>query len=501
DRDEVPRFQPCIQFFKDKSEFAKWHREKQGFFFSWLRRGDTKPELIDGVTLQLLIFGPMNPGHFLYDSLYPAWITAVRFGYAFWPMNILPVDEGETKAARETPHWSVLKHFGRGQVFLTSELEAASVYSFSRLLVGSRFMGHRNPQRSMAMPGSYSYENAFFLFGQRLLAGFDFVPWPTEMLELERGLSSWGCQGVIVDNKRFDDELKAMLMDIAAKSEALFGCDITFLRWEDYSFQEQLAVIASSNLYISSTGTGMTRCHLIRPGGVVVHLGTMERLGHPERYQSAYRDVHFATGSPHLNSVYYPRRLWNTYGRLQREGVIDAIQRGVELFMKPVKMPRPYSEGLSPTSLSWERYCNSTTDNCRAVVEVQNGNFQAGEHRAKDTYMCEYCSWVDFFNLAPMWSPVGCRDGDTIVHCPLDHRLYASVMDSDHVAFDPQCYDAEVAKIRSAKESLLRKAAAKLKPDLDYKNLTASEAVAAMLQVKPPNCPLRVPAIPPQCAC
>ncbi|KAF4723261.1 hypothetical protein FOZ62_026150 [Perkinsus olseni] len=62
-------------------------------------------------------------------------------------------------------------------------------------------------------------------------------------------------------------------------------------------------------------------------------------------------------------------------------------------------------------------------------------------------------------------------------------------MDPDHVAFDPQCYDEEVAKIRSAKESMLREAAAKL--NKDYKNLTASEAVAAMLQVQPPNCPLK----------
>ncbi|KAF4682049.1 hypothetical protein FOZ60_011207 [Perkinsus olseni] len=204
-----------------------------------------------------------------------------------------------------------------------------------------------------------------------------------------------------------------------------------------------------------------------------------------------------------FDQIYYDSQLGNFVIALP-EGELGNIKKApydgkALMFDSATDYDQHLDTGIPVTEDSLRELMKGATTDAKDRDEVQNGNFEAGEHRAKDTYMCEYCSWVDFFNLAPMWSPVGCRDGDTVVHCPLDHRLYASVMDPDHVAFDPQCYDEEVAKIRSAKESLLRKAAAKL--NKDYKNLTASEAVAAMLQVQPPNCPLKVPAVPPQCAC
>lgn len=499
DREDLPRFEPDIRFFEDESELREWRRSKRRPSFP-NAIGDTEPELVAGVTLHLLFFGPMNPGHFLYDSLYPAYVTAVRFGHAFTPMNILPIDEGNTTAAREMPHWSVLEHFGRGRVMLTSEL-TSPLYSFSRLLVGSRFMGHRNPQRSMAIAGSYSYENALFWFGKRLLAGFDIEPWPSSNLRVDGyHPTTQGCRGVIVDNKRFDADTKSMLMEIAAESKRLFSCDISFLKWEDYTFEQQLTIIARSHVYISSTGTGLTRCHLIKPGGVVVHLGAMEYVGLPWRYQCSYRDVHFAVGSPHLNSVYYPRRLWNIYGRLQREGVIETIRRGVTLLRKGFELPRPYAEGLSPTSETWEHYCSMSDDDCKELVDVQNGNFEPGGHRSADTYICEYCSWVDYFQLSPVWSPAGCRDErGLVIHCPLDFRLYRSLMGADHVAFEPRCYEARIAENQAGKTKLLTEAAAKLNKRLE--ELSADEAVAAMLMVDPPNCPFPASKELPVCDC
>ncbi|KAF4660748.1 hypothetical protein FOZ61_003800 [Perkinsus olseni] len=501
DRKEAVPFHPQILFFKDESVFVQWKRRKQRNFFSWLT-GSPEPQLVSGTSLHWQFFGALNPGHFLYDSFYPAWVTAVRFGHTFDALNMVPLGDDGSKRARgifwSVPYWTVLESFGRGAVFLTTDLKSPLTV-FSRLLVGSRFMGHRNPQRSMAMPGSYSYENALFWFGQRLLAGFDLAPWPKPELHVADADPDEKCRGVITDNKRFDEEMKSMLKDIAANSAALLDCDITFLEWEDHSFAEQLDIIGRSHLYISSTGTGLTRCHLTKPGGVVVHLGSMELLGDPQRYQVSYRDVHFATGSSHLGSVYYPRRLWNIYGRLQREGIIDTIQRGVELMRSGFSIPRPYADGLSPTSDIWERYCESTDDNCKAMVDVQNGNFEPGQPHSKDTYMCEYCSWADYFELAPMWSPIGCRDGDSTVHCPLDHHLYRSAMDADHVAFDPDCYNSKVGELQVAKHEVLKSAAAKLKKNVE--ELSPSEAVAAMLEVEPPECPFKQPSQPPPCAC
>ncbi|KAF4663626.1 hypothetical protein FOL47_005657 [Perkinsus chesapeaki] len=500
DRAETVPFNPDIRFFSSKEEFQGWMQQRQSNFFSWLT-GPKKVHNVEGVSLHWQFFGALDVGHFLYDSLYPAWITAVRFGHTFDPINMVPLGDDGAKQARgklySVPHWTTLEHFGQGDVLLTSDL-TSGIHSFSRLLVGSRFMGHRNPQRSMSMPGAYSYENALFWFGQRLLAGFGMAEWPSEEVAVLRSAWLGECRGVITDNKRFDERTKSMLKKIAANSQSMLKCNITFLEWEKYSYKEQLEIIGSSDLYISSTGTGLTRCHLTRPHGAVVHLGSFEHVGNPQRYQVSYRDVHFATGSPHLASVFYSRRLWNIYGELQEEGVIDAIQRGMKK-AKELRIPRPYEDALSPTSETWERYCNSSSDDCQAMVDVQNGNFEPGHPRAADTYMCEYCSWVDYFGIAPMWTSLGCMDGDKHVRCPLDHQLLKSVMKPDDIAFEPECYDREVEGIRAAKHGLLSRAAAVIGKTVE--TLTASEAVSIMLQTSPPNCPFELPREPPSCAC
>ncbi|KAF4735196.1 hypothetical protein FOZ62_001454, partial [Perkinsus olseni] len=367
------RFQPEIIFADGEEGLVSWR--------ATIAKGDISA--LDGISVYFSLMWTWNVGHFMYDSIYPIWVTILRFGYGRDTINLLGYESYDsTSDDVNFPHWDLMRAFSHGGVSgLTSVVLDTNVTRMSRLLVGSRWMNHRHQQRHMGMPGSYSYENALYWYGQRILAGYGILDWDTALdpnTPIMIDDINKRCKGVITDNKRFSDEERSMLKTLADESKDLFGCDITYMNWKDYTFEEQVRLFSDMNIYISAVGTGLTRCHLIKPGGVIVQLPEMELTGNPPRYQVSYQAVHMATGSPHLNSVYYSRKLFNIFGRLVREGVVDAINRGINLARRGYPIPRPYGDGLSPTSQSYEDYCADSPDDCDFLTLARNGGWGVG---------------------------------------------------------------------------------------------------------------------------
>ncbi|EER07058.1 hypothetical protein Pmar_PMAR015471 [Perkinsus marinus ATCC 50983] len=476
--------------------------------------------IVDGVSAHFSTLWCFNVGHFMYDNVYPLWVTILRFGYLKEPVNILAYESVNATEddVKDWQHWGLLKalsHTNRSGL-TTTQLDTP-LNRFQRLLVGSRWMGHRDQQRHMGMPGSYSYENAFYWYGQRILAGYGILDWNTA-LDMNTPIVvddvNKRCKGVITDNKRFSDNERTMLKTLADESEQLFGCNITFLSWKDYTFEDQIRLFADTNIYISGVGTGLTRCHLIKPGGVIVQLGELDRIGKPERYQVSYRDVHMAIGSPHLNSVYYSRRLWNTFGRLVREGVVDAINRGISLARSGYPIPRPYNDGLSPTSQSYEDYCAASPDDCRALTDIRNG-ISPIDGKWSSSGMCEYCSWVDFFGRGPLWTGLGCMDKDQLVHCPLNRARWETLASPDEgIAFEPECYDKAKDHMMEVYNTTVhhtveveRNRRLRITSRLPFLSIfdTAlernNEILNELLDIPLPDCPFVPPTEPHECAC
>ncbi|KAF4649682.1 hypothetical protein FOL46_001588, partial [Perkinsus olseni] len=134
-----------------------------------------KVSIVDGISAYFGTLWCQNVGHFMYDNVYPLWVTILRFGYLNEPVNILGLEDVTSTEddVKGWDHWGMLKAMGHTQRSgLTSTQLDTPLNRFQRLLVGSRWMGHRDQQRHMGMPGSYSYENALFWYGQRILAGY-----------------------------------------------------------------------------------------------------------------------------------------------------------------------------------------------------------------------------------------------------------------------------------------------------------------------------------------
>ncbi|KAF4722739.1 hypothetical protein FOZ63_033974, partial [Perkinsus olseni] len=497
DAKEWTPFKPDVIYLDTPSKVGEWSKSKHESLAH-----------VNDVSAMFYLLWPSNVGHLMYDSIYPMWVTLVRFGYLKTPVKFFVYADDDLRISQVGwNHVSILDAVSNSTVTPMADMKEDSLYLFDRLIVGSRWMGHRNQQRHMGMPGSYSYENALYWYGQRILAGYGILDWDTALdpnTPIMIDDINKRCKGVITDNKRFSDEEGSMLKTLADESKDLFGCDITYMNWKDYAFEEQIRLFSDMNIYISAVGTGLTRCHLIKPGGVIVQLGEMDHTL-PTRYQVSYRDVHMAIGSPHLNSVYYSRKLWNIFGRLVREGVVDAINRGINLARRGYPIPRPYGDGLSPTSQSYEDYCADSPDDCSSLVDALNGGARPGDP-TRIRYHCEYCSWIDYFGIGPAWSETGCKDDDSsLVHCPINvHRWHSVILSSperadNHIAFDKVCYDQKIPEMAEVRRKVLE--GGRRQKAGSTGELTNDEGLALLLEVDSPDCPYAPPTQADLCVC
>ncbi|KAF4649231.1 hypothetical protein FOL46_002020, partial [Perkinsus olseni] len=146
------RFQPEIIFADGEEGFVSWR--------ATITKGDISA--LDGISVYFSLMWTWNVGHFMYDSMYPIWVTILRFGYGKDTINLLGYESYDSKSDDVNfPHWDLMRAFSHGGVSgLTSVVLDTNVTRMSRLLVGSRWMNHRHQLRHMGMPGSYSYENA-----------------------------------------------------------------------------------------------------------------------------------------------------------------------------------------------------------------------------------------------------------------------------------------------------------------------------------------------------
>ncbi|KAF4667447.1 hypothetical protein FOL47_003579 [Perkinsus chesapeaki] len=475
-------FTPKILYFSTALEAVDWLNTL------WSSR---PPTLVPGTTGYGYSMYPHNHGHLLYDGLYPIYVSLVRFGYADVPFNLVVKLEDPRGGQRYLADELFPIFTGGGFYSRLNELQD-TVYRFEIFVMGSRRMAHRSFKTDGTLPGSYTFENALYLFTGRLLSLYKLDT--PHFAELVEGASK-ECTGVIVDNKRFTHDDRDMLEAIARNSVETLKCKIRFVRWNEYSFREQLRLFSQSDIYISGVGTGMTRAHLARPGGVVINLGEFIAMGDPERLLAGYQDVQFAVGAAYLNVLYYPRKLWNVFGRLRKEPIMVLLKEAVARVRAGSALPRPMEDGFGPSTRPMVDYCRQRPELC---IEI-DGQLNAGD---SDEYSewCDWCSWPDYFGLVPMWRRgEGCVYRKKTVKCRLDHDVFEKVVGADHAAFDGKCHREQQPRMDEMAQDILRAESARLGTSVD--ELDPAVATKALLEMVPPNCPPRWPSANSACDC
>ncbi|KAF4650489.1 hypothetical protein FOZ61_000283, partial [Perkinsus olseni] len=143
---------------------------------------------------------------------------------------------------------------------------------------------------------------------------------------------------------------------------------------------------------------------------------------------------------------------------------------GINLARRGYPIPRPYGDGLSPTSQSYEDYCADSPDDCDFLTLARNGGWGVG---------------------------LGCIDerANTTIHCPINLDRWRKVIPLDeHIAFEPKCYVMEIPKMALVREKILSNATRRFRRDL-----TNDEALELLLDVPVPDCPFIPPSEPQTC--
>ncbi|KAF4669822.1 hypothetical protein FOL47_002337 [Perkinsus chesapeaki] len=474
-------FTPIIHIFNSSSEALSW--------LSASSPHTGLPTIIDGLTVYGFSLYMHNVGHLLYDGIYPLFISMIRFGYGEARVNAAfrIVYNEMHQPGQKVPADTVVPKFFGGTYYRLNDF-SEDLYRFQRVIVGSRRMAHRSLNLQGTMPGSYSFENSLYYFTQRLKAAYGLVPWTDFMsanAEIKTDRAAGGCKGVFTDNKRFTEHERAMFRSILAKLKKSGLCDIIFLQWEEHSFREQLEIFSESDVYISGVGTGITRAHMIKPGGVVVNLGEFETIGYPPRVQASYRDVQFSTGAPYLGVLFYPARLWNIYGEFQPEAVEDIIEQAVRKVKEGFVLPRPLEDGLSHVGKTFSQYCEQSPEDCDELNSELNPFDDAN-----NDYWCALCSWPEYIGLDSMWHEgQSCEWYGAARQCKFNYRLFEECQSPDHIAFDKECHEANRPAMRHQRQTLLQGQATEL--GVGVSELSPSQATEALLAGRPPDCPVR----------
>eukprot|EP00045_Choanoeca_perplexa_P009267 m.88392 g.88392 ORF g.88392 m.88392 type:complete len:635 (+) comp14828_c0_seq1:3-1907(+) len=337
-------------------------------------------------TLHFETMWEMNPGHGLWDGLYPAFLAALRFGYGRTPLRLLPTLpswKGPCPPGRQLAceSKSILETFGGRGVFrfpVLQQLAASGVpIYFERMIVGNGQMAQRWMTPDLTVPGGRSL-NGIRHFRDRMYWSHNMTyrPWLPKR-------SNTAVRGFVVDNKRYTDDDKANIAE-AISILAQEGITITQLSWGDYwPFEKQLEVLGSSDVYITGPGTGMMLAPFMPDGSVVVNLLGIEEC-YGRRWPNAMEE-YMLEGSPFLRGLYY-----NSSTRLQGlqlDSLLQLFRRAVSLTQTGFEIPVRKQDNLSPEGKLLLAACERAPEACTTMLREMNNLDGA-------PYQCVSDAWV-----------------------------------------------------------------------------------------------------------
>ena len=327
-----------------------------------------------------------NPGHGLWDGLYPAFLAAVRFGYAAVPLRLVPtLEDWKGDCAPNKPLACqaklIMEQFaGRGLIrhpILKAHKAAGVPFYFERLIVGSGQKAQRWIQTDLSIPGGRSldgvrrYRDRMF-WSHRMM----YRPWVAKR-------TKGAIRAFVVDNKRYSASDKAALKQAIERLEEE-GVQVEQMSWAAYwPFVKQLEVLGSSDIYITGPGTGMMLAPFMPDGSVVINLLSQRKCygrtwPHP-------MEEYILEGSPHLRALYYDSKERLT--GFTADGLVKLIQQAVNLTRTGFAIPVPKRTNLSPEARVLAEACDLAPVTCSQMVKEMNGG---------GPYQCVNDAWFSY---------------------------------------------------------------------------------------------------------
>lgn len=338
-----------------------------------------------------------NPAHGMWDALYPAYIAAIRFGYAFKPIRLLVefadfnlgCSRDQTRACQFS---EIIRDFGGLGLIIMHHLRVftelnttnstdrwnnGQVVVFERLLVGSGQMGQRFMTVQNSLPGAREY-NALATLRDRMYIQFhsSYRTWkPT----LQPSIA-------IIDNRRFTPRDRRILAEFQTRARLELNQTIQWINWgKIWPWGEQLNILGTLDIYISGPGTGMLLHPFMPDTSVLINLGDCM-----QRYKMVHvssQEDYFAEGTDYQRALYY-----NSSSRLAGLAVdplLALLKTALDLIHTGFPIPVPPRVNLSPESQFVVAACDLAPNTCARMVDEMNA-------LVPNHYQCVTDAWMSF---------------------------------------------------------------------------------------------------------
>eukprot|EP00730_Choanoeca_flexa_P008697 TRINITY_DN12524_c0_g4_i10.p1 TRINITY_DN12524_c0_g4~~TRINITY_DN12524_c0_g4_i10.p1 ORF type:complete len:955 (+),score=276.38 TRINITY_DN12524_c0_g4_i10:123-2987(+) len=339
-----------------------------------LKASITKP-VIDykGYGLYFHTMWASNVGHGLWDGLYPAFISLIRFNRHLKPLRLmpsLPEDDGRVCAPPANTKGcqcrEIIKKFGRRGMLRLKDMDrlvqSGHVLHFEKVIVGSNHMAQRILQADLTLPGAREYDSVS-LYRKQMFWAHD-VPLPPYRPKRPKSELS----AIVIDNRRYSKEEKAMF-ETAIEQLGKEGLKVEYINYKDFfPFAEQLKLLARTDIYISGPGTGMMLQPFMADGSVMINLQDIFK-----RYGMAHvsaEEEYVTESTSYMRGLYYDSHI--RMDGLQLQEFLRVTREAFELVHAGFDMPVKPRSNLSPEGIVFVEACDMAPVACQQMLNEMN---------------------------------------------------------------------------------------------------------------------------------
>lgn len=260
-----------------------------------------------------------NIGHALFDGFYPIYLALVKFSYENSKFFLLT-----DVISKDCMIIDIIERFSGNPIIYTNNLTDISKdrpVHFKTLVVGTGNTGNRIMNVKYTLYGQHEF-NALDLFKKRMFSSYN--------IPCDKPLNYDCLKVIIVDNIRYSKEEIKILCDFAS----IFSSErysIKYIKWNDYTFEEQLNILKDIDIQITGPGTGMMYTPFIKKGGVNINLGYMEHtqtnyrrpniiiknLAKSDHVLPGWMEQSVCSAADYISNIYYDRANYNTIENIE----------------------------------------------------------------------------------------------------------------------------------------------------------------------------------------
>lgn len=435
-------------------------------------RFETDPVVFSGLTVHFNARWHENIGHALFDGLYSAYVSLIRFAprhlYAFRIFAGFGNSHCDYCLGED-----IYKRFAGIGMIKTNVINSMipkNWFLFEELLMASEMMCQRCIQPNYQLGGGVELE-ASRLFRERMYKQHGIIsPHARKKHSAEGRNPKRPLKAFIIHNKRFlkqeIQELKSAIEEINNYTNMHISknvdeikklpyplINVTYIDYRNIhthsevvsqtkvvpvdsksivhqlvnnKFMSQLKVLRDMDIYVTGPGTGQMYQTFIPDGSVVINVGGMNPRLKPTAHNAypSYLEQYVTAGTPYVKGIYYPI---NKRARgIKKTEVMKLIQQAANSIMKGFSIPVNPNNNLAPDGKVFVELCANDPDFCRLVTVRKEGS-----------YWCNNIWVEDLVYERQQWSASGHIIEGRNWTCPFNRSLMRTLRQKYDIAYHP----------------------------------------------------------------